>query len=57
LPASIYRDVVTPPQHRSHRLAAQDVALSRRKQGFESPWERQVLNSPLIFQDVALTFV
>ena len=25
----------------SHRLAAQDVALSRRKQGFESPWERQ----------------
>ena len=28
-------------QHRSHRLAAQDVALSRRKQGFESPWERQ----------------
>jgi hypothetical protein len=24
----------------SHRLAVQDVALSRRKQGFESPWER-----------------
>jgi hypothetical protein len=27
---------------RSLRLAAQDVALSRRKQGFESPRERQV---------------
>jgi hypothetical protein len=26
---------------RSLRLAAQDVALSRRKQGFESPRERQ----------------
>ena len=26
----------------SLRLAAQDVALSRRKQGFESPRERQV---------------
>jgi hypothetical protein len=26
---------------RSHRLAVQDVALSRRKQGFDSPWERQ----------------
>ena len=24
---------------RSHRLAVQDVALSRRKQGFNSPWE------------------
>ncbi len=29
------------PSPRSHRLAAQDVALSRRKPGFESPWERQ----------------
>ena len=29
------------PVRCSHRLAAQDVALSRRKQGFESPWERQ----------------
>ena len=28
---------------RSLRLAAQDVALSRRKQGFESPRERQFL--------------
>jgi hypothetical protein len=28
---------------RSLRLAAQDVALSRRKQGFESPRERQSL--------------
>jgi hypothetical protein len=27
---------------RSLRLAAQDVALSRRKQGFESPRERQL---------------
>ena len=25
----------------SHRLAVQDVALSRRKLGFDSPWERQ----------------
>ena len=24
---------------RSHRLVAQDIALSRREQGFESPWE------------------
>ena len=29
------------PLLRSLRLAAQDVALSRRKQGFESPRERQ----------------
>ena len=28
----------------SLRLAAQDVALSRRKQGFESPRERQKIN-------------
>ena len=26
---------------RAHRLEAQDVALSRRKQGFDSPWARQ----------------
>src|SRR5271156_1291879 len=25
----------------AHRLAVQDVALSRRKQGFDSPWARQ----------------
>ena len=25
---------------RAHRLAVQDVALSRRKQGFDSPWAR-----------------
>src|SRR2546422_7981094 len=31
---------------RSLRLAAQDVALSRRKQGFESPRERQVSSKP-----------
>ena len=30
---------------RSLRLAAQDVALSRRKQGFESPRERQLIKS------------
>jgi hypothetical protein len=24
----------------AHRLAVQDVALSRRKQGFDSPWAR-----------------
>src|SRR6185295_8794368 len=29
----------------SLRLAAQDVALSRRKQGFESPRERQTIQS------------
>src|SRR4051812_2195194 len=29
---------------RSLRLAAQDVALSRRKQGFESPRERHKIN-------------
>jgi hypothetical protein len=29
------------PRFCSLRLAAQDVALSRRKQGFESPRERQ----------------
>ena len=33
---------------RSLRLAAQDVALSRRKQGFESPRERHVGKSILI---------
>src|SRR5260370_2415438 len=32
---------------RSLRLAAEDVALSRRKQGFESPRERQVSPKPL----------
>ena len=37
-PASRYS--LRPPV-RSHRLAVQDVALSRRKQGFDSPWERQ----------------
>jgi hypothetical protein len=30
---------------RSLRLAAQDVALSRRKQGFESPRERHKINN------------
>ncbi len=28
---------------RPHRLVAQDVALSRPKQGFESPWGHQIL--------------
>ncbi len=28
---------------RAHRLAVQDVALSRRKQGFDSPWARHFL--------------
>ena len=33
----------SPPRRnfRAHRLAVQDVALSRRKQGFDSPWARQ----------------
>ena len=26
---------------RPHRLVAQDIGLSRRKRGFESPWGRQ----------------
>jgi hypothetical protein len=30
-----------------HRLAVQDAALSRRKQGFESPWGYQPARSPL----------
>ena len=33
-------ETARPRQRGSHRLAVQDVALSRRKQGFESPWER-----------------
>ena len=41
LPPPIYRDLPRRGPCRSHRLAVQDVALSRRKQGFESPWERQ----------------
>src|SRR5262249_14806772 len=35
----------------SLRLAAQDVALSRRKQGFESPRERHPQNLVLSFQN------
>ena len=27
--------------YRSHRLAAQDVGLSRRKHGFDSRWDHQ----------------
>ena len=39
-------DLYRPQQSRSraksaHRLAVQDVALSRRKQGFDSPWAHQ----------------
>src|SRR5262245_49883104 len=41
----------------SLRLAAQDVALSRRKQGFESPRERQVGASPVCFQSFSALFV
>jgi hypothetical protein len=37
-------DQVYSSQLCSLRLAAQDVALSRRKQGFESPRERQLIN-------------
>ncbi len=39
--------IMAPPrsfdgrQFRAHRLAVQDVALSRRKRGFDSPWARQ----------------
>jgi hypothetical protein len=29
------------PLNRPHRLGAQDAALSRPKQGFESPWGHQ----------------
>jgi hypothetical protein len=41
----------------SLRLAAQDVALSRRKQGFESPRERHPMMSPLWFQELGGVFV
>ena len=38
-------------QPRAHRLAVQDVALSRRKQGFESPWARQFRRKPDSLRD------
>jgi hypothetical protein len=38
---------------RSLRLAAQDVALSRRKQGFESPRERQRNQEQWVVQNKA----
>src|SRR5207248_9818942 len=41
----------------SLRLAAQDVALSRRKQGFESPRERQFISSTFCFEEVRTLFV
>jgi hypothetical protein len=41
----------------SLRLAAQDVALSRRKQGFESPRERQFISCSFCFQQVSAMFV
>ncbi len=31
------------PARRPHRLVAQDIGLSRRKRGFDSPWGRQFL--------------
>jgi hypothetical protein len=31
---------VMSPRLRPHRLVAQDAGLSRRKQGFDSPWGR-----------------
>ena len=33
--------VLAPQPYRSHRLVAQDTALSRRKRGFEPRWDRQ----------------
>ena len=41
-----YRPVIEDALRRSvraHRLAVQDVALSRRKPGFDSPWARQLI--------------
>ena len=40
-PSRRYRRRLDRRFPRSHRLAVQDVALSRRKLGFDSPWERQ----------------
>ncbi len=40
-PSRRYRSAPDRRLPRSHRLAVQDVALSRRKLGFDSPWERQ----------------
>ena len=42
---------------RSHRLAVQDVALSRRKLGFDSPWERQSHRKMLIDRKVLKSHV
>src|SRR5690242_6956609 len=39
--ASKYASAYSTAAGRAHRLEAQDVALSRRKQGFDSPWARQ----------------
>lgn len=39
--ASLYTSRACEHRRRAHRLAVQDVALSRQKQGFESPWARQ----------------
>jgi hypothetical protein len=33
------------PLNRPHRLEAQDAALSRPKQGFESPWGHRTISS------------
>src|ERR1700676_3293471 len=33
---------ITEPPRSAHRLAVQDVALSRRKHGFDSRWARQI---------------
>ena len=39
------RNTRPPPLSRAHRLAVQDVALSRRKQGFDSPWAHQNIST------------
>src|SRR5258708_5166034 len=41
---------------RSHRLEAQDAALSRPKPGFESPWEHLATKSPSRLSGMGLCF-
>jgi hypothetical protein len=54
LRAAAIKAICNPSPLCSLRLAAQDVALSRRKQGFESPRERQ---SPFVHFEFSSVFV
>ena len=57
LRAAPIKAICNPPPPCSLRLAAQDVALSRRKQGFESPRERHVIASTVAIADFFAVFV